>query len=71
MFKQCRVSGYVYGNIKRPNPTFNPVGVENWDLNDNYARMLILRISLFLRQYMWDKTLQLIKCGLIKLPDTL
>ena len=41
MFKQCRVSGYVYGDIKRPDPTFDPVGAENWDLNDNYAGMLI------------------------------
>jgi hypothetical protein len=41
MFKQCRVSGYVYGDIKRPNPAFNLVSTENWNLNDNYAGMLI------------------------------
>jgi hypothetical protein len=41
MFKQCQVSGYIYGNIKRPDPAFNLVSMENWDLNDNYARMLI------------------------------
>ena len=40
-FKQCRVSGYVYGDIKRPDPALDPVGAENWDLNDNYAGMLI------------------------------
>ena len=42
-FKQCRVSGYVYGNIKRPDPTADAVSMENWDLNDNYARMLIFK----------------------------
>ena len=41
MFKQCRVSGYVYGDIERPDPALDPVGAENWDLNDNYAGMLI------------------------------
>ncbi len=41
MFKQCRVLGYIYSDIKRPDPALDPVGTENWDLNDNYARMLI------------------------------
>jgi hypothetical protein len=41
MFKQCRVLEYIYGDIKKPDPTLNPVGAENWDLNDNYAGMLI------------------------------
>jgi hypothetical protein len=43
MFKQCRVLGYVYSNIKRPNPTFDLIGTENWDLNNNYAGMLIFK----------------------------
>jgi hypothetical protein len=40
-FKACKVSGYVYGDIKRPDPTLDPIGAKNWDFNDNYATMLI------------------------------
>jgi hypothetical protein len=40
-FKQCHVSRYIYSDIKRPDPTVDSVCMENWDLNDNYAGMLI------------------------------
>ena len=40
-FKACKVSGYIFGDIKRPDPTLDPVSAENWDFNDNYTAMLI------------------------------
>jgi len=45
-FKLCGVSGYIYGDTKRPNPTHNPTGAENWDFNDTYgARIIFSNIS--------------------------
>jgi hypothetical protein len=42
-FKACKVAGYIYGNIKRPDPRLDPVSAKNWDFNDNYAAMLIYK----------------------------
>ena len=41
MFKLCNISGYIYGDIKRPDPMCDPVGMENWDFNDTYATRII------------------------------
>jgi len=43
MFKLCKVTGYVFGDIRWPNPTHNPAGTNNWDFNDSYAAMLIYK----------------------------
>lgn len=42
-FTLCNVSGYVYGDIERPDPTLDPTSIsaENWDFNDSYAAILI------------------------------
>jgi hypothetical protein len=40
-FKFCKVSAYVFGDVERPDPTLDPVGVENCDFNDSYAAILI------------------------------
>ena len=42
-FKACKVTSYIYGDIKRPNPRLDSVGTENWDFNNNYAAMLIYK----------------------------
>src|SRR6266851_876446 len=45
-FKLCSVSGYIYGDTKRPDPVHNPTGAENWDFNDTYtARIIFSNIS--------------------------
>jgi len=42
-FKLCKVSAYVFGNVKRPDSMLDPVGTENWDFNDSYAAILIYK----------------------------
>ena len=45
-FKLCSVSGYIYGDTKRPDPMLDPTGAENWDFNDTYtARIIFSNIS--------------------------
>jgi len=45
-FKLCNILGYIYGNVKRPDPMHDPVGTENWDFNDTYAtRIIFLNIT--------------------------
>ena len=41
MFKLCKVTGYIFGNIARPDRTHDPEGADNWDFNDSYVAMLI------------------------------
>ncbi len=41
MFKLCKVTGYIFGNIARPNRVHDPEGADNWDFNDSYVAMLI------------------------------
>lgn len=41
MFKLCNVLGYIYGDVKRPDSTLNPVSAENWDFNNTYATGII------------------------------
>jgi hypothetical protein len=41
MFKLCGVAGYIYGDVKRPDPALNPVSADNWDFNDTYAARII------------------------------
>ena len=40
-FKLCSVAGYIYSDIKRPNPVLDPVSVDNWDFNNTYAARII------------------------------
>jgi len=41
MFKLCKVTGYIFGDITQPDCVHNPEGANNWDFNDSYAAMLI------------------------------
>jgi hypothetical protein len=40
-FKLCGVVGYIYGDVKRPNPALDPVSADNWDFNNTYAARII------------------------------
>jgi hypothetical protein len=40
-FKLCGVAGYIYGDIKRPDPVLDPVSADNLDFNDTYAARII------------------------------
>jgi hypothetical protein len=37
VFGNCNITDYVYGVIKRPIEEEDPIGVSNWDKNDNWA----------------------------------
>ena len=56
----CGLEGYVKGEIRRPDPTTDPNGANNWAFNDNYAKDLI-------RKNRWstlvDDVLTPTKCG--------
>ncbi len=41
MFKLCKVTGYIFGDIAQPNHAHDPEGTDNWDFNDSYVAMLI------------------------------
>ena len=43
MFKFCKVTSYIYGNITQPNPVHNPNGTNKWDFNNSYVAMLIYK----------------------------
>jgi len=45
-FKLCSVAGYIYGDIKRPDPMLDPVSTNNCDFNDTYtARIIFLNLT--------------------------
>ncbi len=41
LFHIIKVGDYVHGRIPRPDPRKDPIGTENWEYNDAYAKMLI------------------------------
>ena len=41
LFALCEVEPYVCGDITQPNREEDPVGHDNWQKNDNYAKHLI------------------------------
>ena len=41
LFGCANAKGYVEGRIPCPDPSFDPVGADNWEFNDSYTRMLI------------------------------
>ena len=41
LLKLCGVERYVRGEIKQPNEEEDPIGFNNWMMNDNYAKHLI------------------------------
>ncbi len=43
VFKLCKVTSYVFGNIARPDRVHNPNSANNWDFNDSYMAMLIYK----------------------------
>ena len=43
MFKFCKVTSYIHGNITQPGPMHNPNGTNKWDFNDFYVAMLIYK----------------------------
>ena len=41
MLRMCGVEDYVKGRVNRSNPQTDPMGAQNWEFNDAYAKMLI------------------------------
>jgi gag-polypeptide of LTR copia-type len=42
MLQVCGLEGYISGRTKRPDPTEDPAGADNWDSNNAFARCLIV-----------------------------
>lgn len=41
MLQICGVQGYALGTVQCPDPSQDPKGASDWDINDTYARVLI------------------------------
>ena len=63
IFGLCDLLDYVSSNVDHPDPAYDPVGAKNWDFNDSYAAMLIVRTSLSGKRSTQAKTTNLTRSG--------